>query len=71
MQAIFLQTTTTATTLSAGAVGGDGSNILNTTDSQARAGQGTESALTTRTGGLGASTASSTDLDVDSVDTKL
>ena len=66
-----LETTTTATALSAGAVSGDGGDILNTADSQTGTGQGTESALSTGTRGLGASTTSGTDLNVDSVDTEL
>lgn len=51
-----LQTTTTATTLSAGRVGRSGGNILDTADLHAGTGQGTESRLGTGTGGLGAVT---------------
>ena len=52
-KAIRLQTTTAATTLSPGGVGGGRGNVLNTADLHAGAGKGTESGLGTRTGGLG------------------
>lgn len=65
------QTTTTATTLSAGAIGGGRSNILDTTDSHTATSQGTEGRLGTRAGGLGSVTASSTDLDVEGVDAQI
>ena len=68
---IRLQTTTAATTLSAGRIGGSRSNILNATDLHASTGKGTESGLGTRAGGLGTVTTSGTDLDVQSVDAKL
>jgi hypothetical protein len=48
-----LQTTTTATTLSAGRVGGGRGNVLNAADLHAGTGQGTESRLGTGAGGLG------------------
>ena len=51
-----LQTTTTATTLSAGRVGGRRGNVLDTADLHASTGKGTESGLSTGTGGLGAVT---------------
>ena len=51
--AICLQTTTAATTLSPGGVGGGRGNVLNTANLHARAGKGTEGGLGTRTGGLG------------------
>lgn len=51
-----LQTTTTATTLSAGRVGGSGGNVLDTADLHAGTGQSTESGLGTGAGGLGAVT---------------
>lgn len=47
-----LQTATTATTLSAGRVGGSGGDVLNTADLHAGTGEGTEGGLSTRTGGL-------------------
>lgn len=66
-----LQTTTTATTLSAGRVRGSGSNVLNAANLHAGTGKGTEGRLGTGTGGLGAVTASGADLDVKSVDAEL
>ena len=48
-----LKTTTTATTLSASAVGGSGGNVLNAADSHAGTGESTEGRLGTRAGGLG------------------
>lgn len=66
-----LKTTTTTTALSTGAISGDGGDILNATDSQTGTSQSTKSALATRTRSLGASATSSTDLDVNSVDTEL
>jgi hypothetical protein len=47
------QTTTTTTTLSPGRVGGSGSDVLDTADLHAGTGEGTESGLRTRAGGLG------------------
>ncbi len=66
-----LQTATAATSLDTGAVGGDGSNILNATDLHASASQSTESRLSAGTGGLGAVASSSAELDVQSSDTDL
>ena len=57
--------------LATGRVGRDGGNILDAADGHASAGKGAESALGTRAGGLGASTASSTEFDVESVDADL
>lgn len=51
-----LETTTTATTLSAGRVGGGRGNVLDTADLHAGTGQSTESGLGTGAGGLGAVT---------------
>lgn len=65
------ETTTTATTLAAGRVGGRGSNVLDTADLHARTGQGTEGGLGTGAGGLGAVTTSGTDLDVQGGDAQL
>lgn len=48
-----LQTTTTATTLATSRVGGDGSDVLDTTDSHTGTSEGTEGGLSTGTGGLG------------------
>ena len=66
-----LQTTTTATTLSAGRVGGSGGDVLDAADLHAGTGQGTESRLGTGAGGLGAVTTSSPDLDVEGGDAEL
>lgn len=51
-----LETTTTATTLSAGRVGGGRGNVLDTADLHAGTGQSTQSGLGTGAGGLGAVT---------------
>ena len=48
-----LETTTTATTLAAGRVGGRGGDVLNAANLHAGTGQGTESGLGTGAGGLG------------------
>lgn len=48
-----LQTTTAATTLSPGGVGGGRGNVLNAADLHAGTGKSTEGGLGTRTGGLG------------------
>jgi len=66
-----LQTATAAATLSAGGVGGDGSDILNATNLQTGTGQGAKSGLGTRAGGLGAGTTGGTKLDVASGDAEL
>lgn len=66
-----LQTTTTATTLATGRIGGDGSDILNATNPHVGTGKGAESGLGTGTRGLGAVTTSSTKLDVQGSDTEL
>ncbi len=66
-----LQTATTATTLSAGRVGGGGSNVLNAANLHASTGEGTEGRLGTGAGGLGAVTTGGADLDVKSVDAEL
>lgn len=50
------ETTTTATTLSAGRVGRSRSDVLNAANLHAGTGEGTESGLSTGTGGLGAVT---------------
>lgn len=48
-----LETTTTATTLSASAVGGSGGDVLNSADLHASTSKGAESRLSTGSGGLG------------------
>ena len=57
--------------LAAGRVGGDGGHVLNTADAHAGTGERTESGLGTGARGLGASTTSRTELDVESSDTDL
>ena len=57
----------TSSYLAACRVGRDGSNVLDAADGHASAGKSAESTLGTRTGGLGASTASGTKLDVEGV----
>jgi len=65
------ETTTTATTLAAGRVGGDGGHVLNAANAHARAGKRTESALSTGAGGLCTSSTSGTELDVEGGDANL
>ena len=67
----FLQSATTATTLPASRIGGDGGNILNAANLDARAGKSPESRLSTGTRGLGAVTSSCAQLDVQSIDAEL
>lgn len=52
----YLQTTTTATTLATSRVGGGGGDVLDSANAHAGTGEGTESGLSTGTGGLGAVT---------------
>ena len=69
MVVCFLETATTARTLSAGRVVRSGSDVFNTADLHTSTGEGTESGLGTGAGGLGADTTGSTELDVEGVDT--
>ena len=66
-----LQTTTTATTLATGRVGGGGGDVLDAADPHAGTGEGTEGRLGAGAGGLGAVTTSGTDLDVEGGDAEL
>lgn len=66
-----LQTTTAATSLSAGGVGGHGGGVLNAADLHASTGKSAESGLRTRTGGLGEGSSSSTELHMESGDSAL
>jgi len=54
--------------LSASRVSGDGGDVLNAANAETGACKSTESGLSTRTRGLGASTTGSAELDVNSVD---
>jgi len=65
----FLQTATTATTLSAGGIGWDRGDILNASNSHASAGKGAKGSLGTWAWGLGAVTTGGTKLDVQGIDT--
>lgn len=71
MRARRSETTTSATTLSSGRVGRDRGDVLNAANLDTRAGEGAESGLSTRTGGLGTGTTSGTDLEVEGVDANL
>jgi hypothetical protein len=64
------ETTTTATTLSPGRVGWGRGNVLDTSNAHTSTGKSAESGLSTRAGGLGAVTTSSSDLDVESSNAK-
>ena len=63
-----LETTTTATALPSRGVGGSGGDILDASDTHTSTGKSTESGLGTRTGGLGAVSTGSPDLDVEGRD---
>lgn len=65
------ETATTATTLPAGRVRRGGGDVLNAADLHAGTGKGTESRLSTGTGGLGAVTTSGPNLDVEGSDAEL
>jgi len=65
------QAATTTTTLAASGIGGDGSHVLDSADPHASTGKRTESALSTRTGGLGAGTTSGPELNVKGSDANL
>ena len=67
----FLRAETGTTHLAPGRVGGNGCHVLNAANAHARTSERTESALCTGTGGLGASTTSSTELDVEGGDADL
>jgi hypothetical protein len=64
-----LESATTTTTLPAGAIGRNRSDVLDTTNLEARTGQGTKRSLRARAGGLGLDAASGPDLDVHGGDT--
>lgn len=57
------------TYLASGGVGGDGGDILNASNTHSSTGEGTESALGAGAGGFCASSASSTELDMEGSDT--
>lgn len=68
---LHLETTTTATTLSAGRVGGGRGDVLDAANLHAGAGEGAEGGLGAGAGGLGGVTAGGADLDVQGVDAEL
>ncbi|ANB13654.1 hypothetical protein AWJ20_1953 [Sugiyamaella lignohabitans] len=65
------ESSTSTTTLSTGRVRWDRSDVLNTTNLDSRTGKSSKSRLSTRTRGLGTGTTSSSDLEVEGVDTNL
>ena len=65
------QSSTTSTTLSSDRVRWDRGDVLDSADSQAGSGQGSQGRLTTWTRGLGLGTASRSQFDVDGSDTDL
>merc|ERR1719249_634717 len=65
-----LQSATASTTLLAGRVRGDWSAVLNTADLHASSGQGSESTLSSGSGGLGSVSTGGTELDMQSSDSK-
>lgn len=69
MTAKLKSATATAALLPVG-IGGDGGAVLDTADLHPRAGEGAKSGLCAGTRGLGAVTAGSTQLDVQSSDTQ-
>jgi len=65
---LLLETTTTATALLAGTIGGDGGDVLNAADLHAGTGQSAEGVLGTGSGGLGSVSSDGAELDVESGD---
>ena len=65
------ETTTTATTLPPGRVGGSGGDVLDAANAHAGTGKSAEGRLGTGAGGLGAVTTSGPDLDVEGRDAEL
>ena len=61
---VYLQPTTTSTTLLTGTISGDGSAILNPANLHASSGQGAEGALSPGPGSLGSVAAGGAELDV-------
>jgi hypothetical protein len=62
------ETSSTATGLSTGRIGGSGGNILDSADLETVSGKGSDGGLGTGTGGLGHDTTLTTELDVNGVD---
>lgn len=65
------QTATTAATLPAGGVGGDGGHILDAANLDAGTGQSAQGGLGAGAGGLGAVAAGGAQLDVQGIDAQL
>ncbi len=65
------ESSTSATTVSSGCVGRNGSDILNSADLEAVSGECSESGLSAGAGGLGLNTTSGSHLDVHGVDADL
>jgi len=70
-RAVQSETTTTATSLSAGAVGRCWGDVLDSADLHSGTSEGTEGRLGTRAGGLGTVTSGGANLDVQGVDAQL
>lgn len=68
---VHLESATASGTLPAGGVGGDGGHVLNSTNLQASTGQGSQSRLSTRAGGLGAVATGGSHLNVYGGDAQL
>merc|ERR1712032_14721 len=62
------ESATSSTTLSSGRIGGDRSDILNSANTEAVTGESSDSGLSTRSGGLGRSSTSASQFDMNSVD---
>lgn len=65
------ESSTSATAVSSGCVGRNGSDILNSADLEAVSGEGSEGGLSAGAGGLGLDTTSGSHLDVHGVDADL
>lgn len=65
------ESSTSSSAASSGGVGGDRSDVFDSSDFHAETGQGSQSGLGSRSGGLRSSTSSSSELDVEGVDSKL
>lgn len=65
------ESSTSATTVSSGSVGRNGSDILNSADLKASSGKSSQGGLSAGAGGLGLDTTSGSHLDVHGVDADL
>lgn len=68
---VGLQSSSTTTSFTSGAVGGNGSNVLNAADLHSSAGESAEGRLSSGSRGFGASTSSGSEFNMESSDSQL